>query len=561
MNSATLDFGDVRPAVAQVRRFVDAGAWQTRTIVDDLYRLGASAPGAAAVIARHGDETTRMCWADYVASVDRYAGALRELGVRRGTVVSVWLPSRWQLAALMLAVWKVGGIVAPMMPTIGPRELERMLARVGATVCITTDRYAGVPHARLLAEVGARLPGLAHQVVLGAPGTGQLSFEEVFERREPEDAWPDVDPDRVSTVLFTSGTTGEPKAALHTFNTLGFIGGRYAAGMGLGPADRLFTPHALAHIGGILVSVFMPLKTGACAIILEQWSPGAAAGLTVNEKATFMFAAPVFIEQLLDALPGEHAPWPSLRYIYSGATSIPQALLTEVPRRLGIPLRPLWAMTEAGLIFAHPDDPPSPYADAIGHPAKGLDVKVVHDQGGPVTADTPGHLLVRGAGVCVATVGRDSGEVDVIAERGDGWYDTGDLAVSLGEGGYRLVGRAADRIGGAFMIPVADVEDALRQHPAVADVALVGAPDGHGGEIACAVVTPVGSQAPTLEMLRGFLLGQGMTEWYLPQLLQVIDELPRNATGKVEKKLLRDRLAASQSDERPSGPQAQHEDA
>lgn len=97
------------------------------------------------------------------------------------------------------------------------------------------------------------------------------------------------------------------------------------------------------------------------------------------------------------------------------------------------------------------------------------------------------------------------------------------------------------------MIPVADVEDALRQHPAVADAALIGAPDGHGGEVACAVIRPDGAQAPTLEMLRDFLLEQGMTEWYLPQLLEVVDELPRNATGKVEKKLLRDRLAAGQS--------------
>jgi len=141
--------------------------------------------------------------------------------------------------------------------------------------------------------------------------------------------------------------------------------------------------------------------------------------------------------------------------------------------------------------------------------------------------------------VCLATVGRDTGKVVVIAEQGDGWYDTGDLAVPDGCGGVKLMGRAADRIGGVFMIPVNDVESALLGHPGVADVALVGYPTDDGGELACAVIVPATSPPVTLDELCEYLGDQGMTRWYLPSRLALVETLPRNTNGKVCKELLR----------------------
>jgi cyclohexanecarboxylate-CoA ligase len=140
-------------------------------------------------------------------------------------------------------------------------------------------------------------------------------------------------------------------------------------------------------------------------------------------------------------------------------------------------------------------------------------------------------------------VGRDSGALTVIADQNDGWYDTGDLAVPDGRGGIRLMGRAGDRIGGVFMIPVNDVESELLKHPGVADVALVGYPDGKGGELACAVIVPAATELPvSLDELRKYLTDTGMTEWYLPARLEYVEALPRNDNGKVRKELLRRRL-------------------
>jgi cyclohexanecarboxylate-CoA ligase len=157
-----------------------------------------------------------------------------------------------------------------------------------------------------------------------------------------------------------------------------------------------------------------------------------------------------------------------------------------------------------------------------------------------ISVGNPARLFVRSGNNCLATPGRDSGALTIREERDGGWYDTGDLAVSDGHGGIRLLGRAADRIGGLLMIPVTDVEEALRSHPAVVDVALVGAGDldEKGFERACAVVVPRDAP-PTLADLREHPSGRKMTEWYQPRRLEVLRRLPRNDSGKVWKDLLR----------------------
>lgn len=144
-------------------------------------------------------------------------------------------------------------------------------------------------------------------------------------------------------------------------------------------------------------------------------------------------------------------------------------------------------------------------------------------------------MSIRGASVCLATMGRDGDDATVLADREDGWYDTGDLAIPDGRGSVRLIGRAADRIGGVFMIPAADVEDALRQHPDILDAALVGY--GPGNQLPCTVI--VSSRPPALEEVRTYLDGINMTSWYQSQRLELIDQLPRNPTGKVDKHYLR----------------------
>ncbi|WP_433559096.1 AMP-binding protein [Pseudonocardia xinjiangensis] len=537
----------IRPPDLAARRFRGAGFWRDSGPISDLCRWRDATPGAPAIMAYRADEgSVRLSYAEYAGHVERFAGALYELGVRPGDVVACQLPSWWQAQALLLAATRLEAVAAPIMTTIRPRELERMLRLLGASVCVTVDEWAGFGHAAALGEIAHRLPELRHRVVIGEPADGEIDFRSFFEETPWEgchpvaldDAW--EDPDCVALVLFTSGTSGEPKGALHTQNTM------YASAVSVGDVHDFgrdsvrFTPHALMHIVG-QDNALAVLLAGASMVLLDDWSGGLGLRVLAGSGTTDLVAGPSFVHDVIAATGGKPACLPALRTVRCVGTTVPKQLVPQVSGVLGARLLSGWGMTEIGTgTVTRSDDPPDWAAHSDGRPVMGmeLDLRSVTE----ITKDRPGRLFVRGSGVCLATVGRDSGELTVTAEHDDGWYDTGDLAVPDGRGGIRLMGRAGDRIGGVFMIPVGDVESELLKNPGVEDVALVGYPESHGGELACAVVVPATEPPVTLDELRTYLADQGMTEWYLPSRVEYVDALPRNGNGKVRKELLRRRL-------------------
>jgi len=343
----------------------------------------------------------------------------------------------------------------------------------------------------------------------------------------------------------------QPKAVLGTQNTWhAACSGRIDA-ESITEADAIFTPHSTMHALGTALSIYTPLQAGARCVLLDSWS--GAEGLAVLERArvAVMMAAPSYYDQLVAAAVERPTLLPSLRFLSAAGTTIPSRVVNSVIATFGIGLRSDWGMTEVGSgTMTRADDPIDWARYSVGRPFPGYEIDIRSDV--PVTAQQPGRLFVRGPGVCLATARGEDNQLTVISEHDEGWYDTGDLAAWDDHGGIRLMGRVADRVGGAFMIPIAEVEDLLMQHPAVADVAVVGYSDEHGGELACAVITVRGERTPTLDELRGYLTEQGMTEWYLPTRLERLDELPRNSTGKVRKQLLRSWLNGSADLENPS---------
>jgi cyclohexanecarboxylate-CoA ligase len=286
------------------------------------------------------------------------------------------------------------------------------------------------------------------------------------------------------------------------------------------------------------INVLIPLLTGGCAVLLDSWSGDRGLALLAETGTTIFMAAPVFYDDMIAAAGGERQDLPALRMPLTGVTKVPRRLVPEAHRVLGAPLRAAWGMTEVGIVtWTRSDDRTdwAAHSDGRSSPVMELDLRSTTE----ITREQPARLFVRGPAVCVATVGRDTPGVSVIAEHNDGWYDTGDLVIPDGHGGIRVIGRASDRIGGMTMIPVSDVEDQLLDHPGIADVALVGYSDGKRGELACAVIVSAGSPAITLHELRTYLLDQGMTDRYIPSKLAHVPSLPRNNNGKVRKELLR----------------------
>jgi cyclohexanecarboxylate-CoA ligase len=533
----------VRPAAGLARRYRERGFWRDVTPAADLRRWAGETPEAVAVAAyRAGSGLVQLTYRQYAEKVDRVTAVLDELGVGSGDVVSVQLPNWWELNAVVLACARLGAVAAPVLTTIRARELELMMARLEPVAYVTTPAWDGYGHAAALAAIADRLPSVKHRIIAGGPaGAGEIDLAEAMEQADEGAAGtglPAEDPDRVALVLFTSGTTGAPKAVLHSFNTLYAGYAAYAARAGLSAADVLYTPHSVGHVAGQIVANMLPLYLGAQALITDTWEPQTAARLLEERGVTCVAGAPVFIEAITAAARSAGRELPRLRQVIGTATDIPASLPGTVRVGLGVTLASAWGMTEIGVgsVTSATQDPADWAARSIGRPFACMQADLRADGS---AANNPARLLVRGANVCLAMMPRDGGEVTVLAEDNDGWYDTGDLALPDGRGGLRLAGRAADRIGGIFMIPAADVEDALRQHPDINDAALVGY--GPGNELPCAVI--VSSKPLTLEEVRGYLDGIGMTGWYQPTRLELVDQLPRNPTGKIDKHQLRTRLA------------------
>ena len=534
----------IRPAPAAAQRFRAAGVWRDSGLMSDLRRWRDRTPHATAVMAYRADGAARsITYTELASQVERFAGALYELGVRPGQVVACQLPNWWQTHALHLATTRLQAVLTPITMTIRPLELQRMLHRVGARLCITVDEWEGFGHAEALRAIAATLPELRHRVVIGDTTNGDVDFRSAFEQTRWEVRHPvslddaAEDPDRVAMVLFTSGTSGEPKGALHTQNTLYASASSVSQAHDFGPSDVRFTPHALMHTVG-QDTARSALIAGASVVLLDAWSGQRGLQVLADSAATGLVAAPSFVYDMLAATEGAPVHLPALRTLRCVGAAIPSPLIEAVPATFGALLLSGWGSTEIGTgAVTRSDDPPNWVAQSDGRAINGMELDIRSDT--EVTDQRPGRLFARGGAVCLATTGRDTGGVNITADHDDGWYDTGDLAVPDGRGGIRLTGRVCDRTGGVFVIPTRDVASELLTNPRVDDVAMVSYPDADGSESPCAVIVPATAPPITLDELRLHLASQGIAVRNLPTRLEYVESLPRNRKGKVRTELLR----------------------
>lgn len=525
------------------RHYRNNGWWRDTTFLDDLAESVRRRPDEPVLInGRTADGTVRVVsYREFDQQVRRMAGGLADLGVRTGDVVAFQLPDWWETAALLLACLRAGVVAQPIVPQLRAREIERALARTGARVCVTVDGWAGFGHARALAEMAPRLPRLRQRVVYGDAGdTGAVAFAECFvDRPDPDlSSLSPVHPDQPSMVLFTSGSTGEPKGVLHTCNTIyaGAAGFMAEAVRGAG-ADRAASTMRVSHIACPLWAVFGVLLTGGAGVFQDGADPGRMLDLMAQAETTRLLTSAPTLAALVAAQRERPRELTSLRTVMAGGTTIPPDLVPMVRDTFGVPLRAVWGMTENVVGTAVRDDDPQDWsAHSDGRALPGLEVRVVAPEG----EGTTGALQVRGASMCVGTITDDVTRISTTGTGHGDWFDTGDIARPDGRGGIRVEGRVADRVydlNADVMIPVRDVEEELLQHPCVEDVAIISRREG-AREHVCAVVVP-GGEPPTLDDLHEHLRKRDMTEAYYPDRLELVDELPRDPLGKLRKYQLR----------------------
>jgi cyclohexanecarboxylate-CoA ligase len=535
------------PSPEQAARFYAAGWWRKQTFVDDLAAAVRDRGEHTAIVAYQDGQLARsLTYAELGTLVARYAAALTELGVSRGSVVALHLPNRWQLSVLYLACHRIGAIIAPLRIYFGVRELGHALAASQASVCVTVDRYDGADCAARLADAAPAT--LRHQVILGGGGSaGTIDFDSFFtgtawEERHPLPGAAPGGPDDPSVLLFSSGTTGQPKGVVHSANTLYAAFRGEMVPLGLGPDDVLCSPHHLAYLAA-MYGCYMAVMLGATHVMTDPNADmGALLDAMAAQRVSYVYAAPALVRGLLDEQRAHPRDTSSLRLLVTGSAPIPAQLPGAVREVLGVELRALWGMTENGCVtITRADDPPGWAAHSDGSPVPWMDVRVEPAEDG----GDAGRLLIRGASMCLGYLSQP--DAFAACFDGSGWFDTGDLARSDGRGGIKLAGRRSDWItrGGGFKIPVLEVEAALLTHPAVAGVVLVGYPDAPSGELAAAVVVPVlDTSPPDLDELRQHLAAAGMTRMQWPDRLIYARELPMDSLGKVQRGELQTRLAA-----------------
>jgi cyclohexanecarboxylate-CoA ligase len=523
------------------------------TLWEEFAGHAARRPDKVAIVSHRaaGGDKVVLTYGELAQLAERFAGALVELGVAPGEVVSFQLPNWWEVAALHLACVRIGAVANPIITILRRREVGFILGRVRSRVCIVPGEFRGFDHAAMVEELRPDLPALKHVFVCGA------GFEAYFCDTAWEDKHPAAELDRrrphpgdPAQLMFTSGTTGEPKGVVHSHETMDVGLRAVSEPLGLGGDDVVLMFSPLGHQTGYLYGMCMPLKYGMKLVLQDAWDPATMLRLVGEERVTWTMGTTTFVlDACAAAASHPDADLSSLRFFTCGGAPIPPKAVTEARTRLGTQLVAVWGMTEVGVCtITRPDDRDETVCSSDGTPTDGVELRIVDSDGRDVPPDGEGTLLVRTPSQHLTYHSRPDLYADGFPEGVEaGWFDTGDLARWADGGAIRITGRSKDLIvRGGENIPVAEVEAGLITHPLVHEVAVVAAPHERLGEQVCAVVVPAaGAEAPTLGGLRAHLDGLGMAKQYWPEHLVVKDALPKTASGKTQKFALREELASS----------------
>ncbi|MEU6485842.1 AMP-binding protein [Streptomyces sp. NPDC046887] len=559
------------------------GLWREERIADLLRAGRLRAPDRCAVVSG----ATRLTHGELHTAVTTAGQRLRGLGVRAGDRVVVQLPNRAEFVVLVLALLDIGAPPVLVLPGFGDYELGHVVraARPVALAVSTGGRSAGpLESARRLwkehgflrqvlalgeaggggaaaGDAGAGDAAAAEGASAGesvAGGTSAGDGVDLAALCDPCSSWdgpvesatapatpaPGSALFDAAVFLLSGGTTGPPKVIPRGNAGYAYMI-RTACGIAEVSADSVYLAVMPAAHGFILncPGVLGTLAQGGTVVLGDATDPRQALALIERERVTHCALVPTVAMQWLAAAAETDADLGSLRVLQTGGARPAPELASQVGPVLGATLQQCYGMSEGLLCYTGLDDPESVIVQTQGRPASpGDEVLIVDEHGRPVPDGTPGELLTRGP-YTVAGYYRDP-DATAKAFTPDGFYRTGDLATRTPGGDLVVNGRVRDIINrGGEKIPAEDLELLVARHPAVRSSAAVGAPHRLYGEIVCLYVVPEPGQEPSLLELRRFLRGLGLAAWKLPELMEVVAELPTTAIGKIDKKALRADIA------------------
>jgi cyclohexanecarboxylate-CoA ligase len=528
----------------RARAMTAAGWWRNETLDIYLDRWARERPAKLAVV----DGAGRLTWAELAHRVERVAYGLQATGLGPGSVISCQLPNWNEWVVLALAAVRLGAILNPIPPTYRAGELRFILATLEAEAMVVPARFRNFDYAEMVAGLRAHAPALREVFVArGEPGPGMRSFtwltDTAWEQRAERRPLAGTDPNRITEVIFTSGTTGEPKGVMHTANTTLAIVYPLIERLRFVDGDVALMSSTFGHQTGYLYGYCMTLLLGSTGVWLDVWNAAEAARLVDAERVTYTMGATPFLQDFASSPALEGCDLSSLRLFISAGAAIPRKLVQDARQRLNCTISAGWGMSENGLVSCNGlEDPEEKVFGTDGRPLPGMELLVVDEEGRPVPAKTEGDLLVRGHAQFVGYWKRP--EFTREAHTADGWFKTGDRAVLDADGYVAITGRSKDLIiRGGENISVAEVENLLFAHPKIQGVAVVAMPDPRLVERACAFVIPQPGQTLTLPEIVEYLEARALARHKFPERLELISEFPMTPSGKIQKYKLRESIA------------------
>ncbi|HCQ2904759.1 TPA: medium-chain fatty-acid--CoA ligase [Escherichia coli] len=529
----TLTFNEQRRAA-----YRQQGLWGDASLADYWQQTARAMPDKIAVVDNHGASYTYSAL-DHAASC--LANWMLAKGIESGDRIAFQLPGWCEFTVIYLACLKIGAVSVPLLPSWREAELVWVLNKCQAKMFFAPTLFKQTRPVDLILPLQNQLPQL--QQIVGvdklAPATSSLSLSQIIADNTPLTTAITVHGNELAAVLFTSGTEGLPKGVMLTHNNILASERAYCARLNLTWQDVFMMPAPLGHATGFLHGVTAPFLIGARSVLLDIFTPAACLALLELQRCTCMLGATPFVYDLLNLLEKQPADLSALRFFLCGGTTIPKKVARECQQR-GIKLLSVYGSTESSPhAVVNLDDPLSRFMHTDGYAAAGVEIKVVDDARKTLPPGCEGEEASRGPNVFMGYF--DEPELTARALDEEGWYYSGDLC-RMDEAGYiKITGRKKDIIvRGGENISSREVEDILLQHPKIHDACVVAMPDERLGERSCAyVVLKAPHHSLSLEDVVTFFSRKRVAKYKYPEHIVVIEKLPRTASGKIQKFLLR----------------------
>jgi non-ribosomal peptide synthetase component E (peptide arylation enzyme) len=510
--------------------------WLQKTVFDILAERAAAHPDRIAIKDQNGAIS-------YGALKDRIARAAqfyRSIGVGRGDVVTIQLPNRVEFVVAFVALELLGAIANKVNPDFRARELDYMLKFSGSSAYVFPKGWKDFDYAGMAQGLQRANPALKRLIVVGGAVEGMHDFDGGVAAAAPLSADKvHMDPNEVCRMCFTSGTTGNPKCALHSFNTTLYAVDLLNHDMKVTERE-IFLVFLPLGLNWGYITMLQSILAGATLVLMERFNPRAALELIQNERVTYIPTAPAGLVGLLNAPGAETFDVSSLRVVITGGASAAVETIREYQKRMKGHLIELYGMLEAGFqTYTRFSDDPEKVNGTIGRPVRAMELRIVDSEGNDVPNGEIGELMSRGPSIHLGY--HNNPDANRQAFNSEGWFRTGDLGrVVDTDGNVQITGRSKEIInrGGKKFFP-REVEEILYTHPQVMHAAMIGMPDVRLGERNCLCVVPKGDVVPTVDEFVAFLRDQ-VADYKLPESVEQFGELPMTGSGKIQRHVLRD---------------------